>query len=209
MTDSRPVDAPAASGTLGAAARWFTTDPPCLLGTCCTACGTIYFPPQTLACRNPACDGDDLVDTPLSDHGTIWSYTDARYRPPPPYVSGEEFEPYAVAAVELAAERIVVLGQLVRGVRAADLEVGMEVELAIEELDPGTPVWKWRPRSRPDDERRTPGTDAADAGGPAADGGGPGRGAGGNGRGGHWRGASGRGRHAGGNGPGAHGREER
>lgn len=200
MTDSRPVDAPAASATLGAAARWFTTDPPCLLGTCCTACGTIYFPPQTLACRNPACDGDDLVDTPLSDHGTIWSYTDARYRPPPPYVSGEDFEPYAVAAVELAAERIVVLGQLVRGVRTADLEVGMEVELAIEELDPGTPVWKWRPRTRPDDEHRTPGA----AGGRAADTDDAERGAGG-----HRRGTTGRGRHAGGNGPVAHGREDR
>ncbi|GAB3962847.1 zinc ribbon domain-containing protein [Actinoallomurus acanthiterrae] len=124
---------------------WFTVDPPRLTGTRCTVCGTVYFPPQSLACRNPVCNGDELVTTPLSDRGRIWSYADARYRPPPPYVSDEDFEPYAIAAVELAAERIVVLGQVVKGIGVDELAVGMEVELVVEELDPGHLVWKWRP----------------------------------------------------------------
>ncbi|GAA4634571.1 zinc ribbon domain-containing protein [Actinoallomurus vinaceus] len=134
-----------ADGPVSVVDGWFTVDPPRLTGTRCTACGTVYFPPQTLTCRNPACDGDELVTTPLSDRGRIWSYADARYRPPPPYVSGDDFEPYAIAAVELAAERIVVLGQVVKGVGVDELAVGMEAELVVEELDPGHLVWKWRP----------------------------------------------------------------
>jgi hypothetical protein len=61
---------------------WFTVDPPRLIGTRCTACGTVCFPPQTLTCRNPACENDELVEERLSNRGRIWSYTDARYRPP-------------------------------------------------------------------------------------------------------------------------------
>ena len=39
---------------------------------------------------------------PLSRRGTIWSYTDARYQPPPPYVPPPgDYEPFALAAVEL------------------------------------------------------------------------------------------------------------
>src|SRR5262249_24352594 len=111
----------------------------------------------------PACDGDELVTTPLSDRGRIWSYADARYRPPPPYVSGEDFEPYAVAAVELAAERIVVLGQVVKGIGVDELAVGMEVELVVEELDPDHLVWKWRPlvSENPGEPDAASGVDAA------------------------------------------------
>ena len=68
---------------------------------------------------------------PLSRHGTVWSYTDARYRPPAPYVSDPdaEWQPYLLVAVELAEERMVVLGQAAPDVRAAELTVGTEVEL--------------------------------------------------------------------------------
>ena len=71
-----------------------------------------------------ACDSDELDPTPLSRRGTVWSYTDNRYPPPPPYVAADPFEPYALAAVELADEDMVVLGQVAKGVRAADLRVG-------------------------------------------------------------------------------------
>jgi uncharacterized OB-fold protein len=141
----RPGNEPAPAEGPVSVVDWFTVDPPSLTGTRCTACGTVYFPPQTLTCRNPACHGDELVVTPLSSQGRIWSYADARYRPPPPYVSGADFEPYAIAAVELAAERIVVLGQVVKGIGVEDLAVGMAVELVVEELDPCHLVWKWRP----------------------------------------------------------------
>ncbi|MFJ4714857.1 Zn-ribbon domain-containing OB-fold protein [Streptomyces sp. NPDC088785] len=126
-----------------------------LLGTRCSACASVFFPREEGACRNPGCAGGDLVEVPLSRRGRIWSYTDARYRPPEPYVSDRElsWEPYTLIAVELVAERLVVLGQGVPGVSVADLEIGMEVEvvpgLLGEEGDEagGTAwtTWHWRP----------------------------------------------------------------
>ena len=65
----------------------------------------------------------------LSRRGTLWSYTENRYQPPTPYPQVENFEPFAVAAVQLAEEGIIVLGKVVTGTLAADLEVGMEMEL--------------------------------------------------------------------------------
>lgn len=41
----------------------------------------------------------------------------------------DPFEPFAVAAVELAKEGLIVLGKVVEGTLAADLKVGMEMEL--------------------------------------------------------------------------------
>ena len=64
----------------------------------------------------------------------MWSYTENHYAPPPPYVAAEPFEPYALAAVELDDEGIVVLGQVAKGVRAADLRVGMEMQLELDTL---------------------------------------------------------------------------
>ncbi len=122
-----------------------------LLGTRCRDCGAVFFPREDTFCRNPACGGDELVEVPLSRHGTVWSYTDARYRPPAPYVSDPEAEwqPYALVAVELAAERMVVLGQAAPGVTAADLAVGTRVELVPGVLDEDDAhswtTWQWRP----------------------------------------------------------------
>ncbi len=129
---------------------WFTGGAePRLLGSRCTACGTYFFPKETFACRNPRCGGSALEETPLSSRGTLWSFTDNRYPPPPPFVAGEPFEPYAVAAVELALEKMVVLGQVARGVRTEQLAVGMEMEVTVETLfedDAGVhEIWKWRP----------------------------------------------------------------
>jgi uncharacterized OB-fold protein len=142
-----------------AAPGWFTSDGPggvpALLGSRCTTCGTLSFPKATLFCPNPSCAGSEFDEVPLSGRGTIWSYTDARYKPPPPFVpTTDPFEPFAIAAVELEKEKIVVLGQVVPGVSVDDLRVGMEVELVIDTLftgtdDEGNPVdeviWKWRP----------------------------------------------------------------
>ncbi|MFG3090433.1 Zn-ribbon domain-containing OB-fold protein [Streptomyces antibioticus] len=128
-----------------------------LLGTRCSACGAVFFPREDASCRNPGCGGGDLEEVPLSRRGRIWSYTDSRYRPPSPYVTNPElpWEPYALIAVELEAERIVVLGQAVPGVTVADLAVGMEVEVVPGVLneDPEGPgdsgttwtTWQWRP----------------------------------------------------------------
>lgn len=134
-----------------AAPGWLSTDPddPRLLGTRCTACGTYFFPKETLACRNPACGSDALEEVPLSRRGRLWSYTNNCYPPPPPYVAADPFEPYAIAAVELEEEKMVVLGQVVPGVAPSDLEVGMEMELVLgtlyEDAEGPAVVWQWRP----------------------------------------------------------------
>jgi uncharacterized protein len=132
---------------------WFTSSPIRLLGTRCGDCGTPYFPRNELACRNPACtgpmDGSELSEYPLSTRGTVWSYADARYKPPPPYMSPEPFTPYTIAAVELAEEKIVILGQVVPGFTVDDLAVGMEMELTLgtlyEDDEAEYITWMWRP----------------------------------------------------------------
>lgn len=130
---------------------WFRMDgdSPCLLGTRCTRCGAVFFPREQAFCRNPACDGGEFESVDLSRRGRLWSFTDNRYKPPSPYVSADPFEPYAIAAVELDAERMVVLGQVVRGVGVDRLRAGMEMELVLETLysdaDNDYVVWKWRP----------------------------------------------------------------
>jgi uncharacterized OB-fold protein len=129
---------------------WFTTDAePHLIGGRCPTCGTVVFPPREGACPNPACDSPTLEPTPLSRRGKVWSYTENHYAPPPPYVAADPFEPYALAAVELEAEGIVVLGQVAKGVRAADLAVGMEMELDVGTLSADDEreylVYVWKP----------------------------------------------------------------
>jgi hypothetical protein len=111
----------------------------------------VAFPPRPGAlCRNPACRGREHATVELSRTGTVWSYTDAQYQPPPPYVPATDpFEPFALAAVELAEERLVVLGQVARGVGVDDLRVGAPVELVVEPLyevdGVAHLVWRWRP----------------------------------------------------------------
>ncbi len=132
---------------------WFTTGEdgatPALLGSRCAACGTYAFPAESGFCRNPDCDSTAFETVELSRRGRIWSYTDARYQPPAPYVAADPYVPFCLAAVEMAAEKLVVMGQVVAGVTVDDLSVGDEVELVVETLysEDGTDhlVWKWRP----------------------------------------------------------------
>lgn len=131
---------------------WFTTGPdPALLGSRCTSCGTVFFPRLGGAgfCRNPGCAGEEFEETALSRRGTVWSYTDAQYQPPAPYIPRTDpYEPFALAAVELP-EGLVVVGQVADGYGVADLRVGGEVELVVETLyadDTGDrTIWRWKP----------------------------------------------------------------
>lgn len=130
---------------------WFTIDAqePHLLGSRCPACGTYSFPRARLSCPNPDCDGTELEDVPLSRRGKVWSFTDNRYQPPPPYVSPDPFVPYTIAAVELAEERMVVLGQVVPDADVTQLRAGTEVELVLgplyEDDDHEYLMWRWGP----------------------------------------------------------------
>ena len=133
---------------------WYTLeDPPHLLGSKCRSCGTFFFPRLSGFCRNPACDGTMFEEVRLSRTGRIWSYTNACYQPPPPFVAPSPFVPFAIAAVELAAERMIVLGQVAAGVGVEQLKVGMPVELVLEPLytegDTDKMVWKWKPLGAP------------------------------------------------------------
>ena len=130
---------------------WVTPGPrPRLVGTRCLGCGTYYFPRLESHCRNPGCTDSRLERTELSGTGRLWSFTNACYKPPAPYVAAEPFVPFAIAAVELDQEQMVVLGQVVAGIDVDQLHVGMEMELVLEpvpaENEPaGRLVWKWRP----------------------------------------------------------------
>jgi uncharacterized OB-fold protein len=146
---TQPGGTHAAAGKVRAPAidGWFTFDAdPHLLGCRCQACGTFMFPPNALGCPNPVCGSADLETVPLSNRGTVWSYTDNRYAPPPPYKSSDPFVPYTVAAVELADEKLVVLGQVDGD--ASTIAVGQDMELVIaplfEDDDHEYVVWKWR-----------------------------------------------------------------
>ena len=129
---------------------WFTTGPePALIGSRCTACGHVSFPKETVFCKNPACSGEGFDDVELSRRGRVWSYTDAQYQPPPPYIpQSDPYQPFALAAVELP-EGLVVMGQVANGFGVGDLFVGAEVELVVEPLyrdDEGEKViWRWKP----------------------------------------------------------------
>jgi uncharacterized OB-fold protein len=120
-----------------------------LMGSRCTCCGTYYFPQVKGFCRNPDCEGETFDVVPLSRTGKVWSYTNACYQPPEPFVAPDPFVPFTIAAVELAAEKMIVLGQVVTGVNVSDLKVGMEMELVIDTLcetaETVQTTWKWQP----------------------------------------------------------------
>ncbi|MFZ4668629.1 MAG: Zn-ribbon domain-containing OB-fold protein [Microthrixaceae bacterium] len=138
---------------------WFTMpdgdESPALIGTRCSDSGTYFFPPERVMSRAPGHSDSTLTEVELSNRGRLWSYTDANYQPPEPYVPvTDPHVPFCIAAVELETEQMVVMGQVVDGVTVDDLEVGMEMELVLDVLnsttdDDGEPVdlmvWKWKP----------------------------------------------------------------
>lgn len=142
---------------------WFTNPEPgsgedvTLIGTRCGACGTYVFPPRDEHCPNPSCTNVGLDRVPLSTNGRIWSYTENHYAPPPPYIAADPFEPYALAAVHLEREGIIILGPVSRGVTAADLSVGMDMQIELDTLfidDEGVEhlMYSWAPATPTNDQ---------------------------------------------------------
>ncbi|MFT5441906.1 MAG: putative OB-fold protein [Myxococcota bacterium] len=129
---------------------WFTTGPkPQLIGSQCSECSTYFFPKESTYCRNPGCQSKEFAEVHLSRVGTIWSYAEHFYKPPAPYIADDPFEPYTIAAVELAEEKLVVMGQTAKGVKHSDLKAGMQVELVVERTydidNVEHTMWKWKP----------------------------------------------------------------
>ena len=138
--------------SLAAIEGWYhlDTEKPQLIGSCCTKCGTYYFPKSVAFCKNPHCQSTSFDEVALSTTGVVWSYTDACYQPPEPYVSADPYEPFAIAAVQLEKEKIIVLGQVAKGYCVDDLTVGQTMELVLETLhvtedNQEKLVWKWKP----------------------------------------------------------------
>jgi uncharacterized OB-fold protein len=128
---------------------WFTTGAePHLLGTRCKSCKSYFFPKEEMYCRNPECASSEFDNVELSRTGTLWSFTGNAYEPPPPYISPDPFVPYTIAAVELAEEKMVVLGQMTADTDASQLKAGMPVELVVEKLyeddEQEYLIWKWK-----------------------------------------------------------------
>lgn len=155
MTDSSSVPVPVADASptrkpaLGAEG-WFTTgDTPALIAAECTSCRTLVFPPTALSCPNPDCLSTTFGRREIGSHGRIWSYTDARYEPPKPYVRrGDAFVPFAIAAVALDDAEMVVVGAMTDDTEFADLDVGKPVSLVVdvlfEDAEGEHLIWKWR-----------------------------------------------------------------
>lgn len=114
---------------------WFTVpdddSSPRLIGSRCESCGTFVFPSRAGDCPNPSCESTQLVESLLSSVGTVWSYTENHYAPPPPFIAADPFVPYGLAAVEMEAEGLIVLGQLAVGLRLEDLRVGQPMRLGL------------------------------------------------------------------------------
>ena len=134
------------------AEEWISEgDGPALYGSRCVACGVVAFPAVTSYCPNPDCGSREHERHRLASTGNVWSYTNAAYQPPSPYISGTDpYEPFGIAAVELDADGLVVLGQLAAGHSIDELTGGTRVELVIEPLYVDDDrvertVWKWRP----------------------------------------------------------------
>ncbi len=132
---------------------WFTMDEdaPALLGALGRETGSYFWPPIAVS-ANPSAPGEARDPVAFSRTGTLWSWTTNHYQPPEPYVAPDPFEPYTVCAVELEREQMVVLGPLATGADAAQLELGMEMEIVLgplfEEDGNEYVVWQWAPRAK-------------------------------------------------------------
>jgi uncharacterized OB-fold protein len=120
---------------------------PSLIASKCKSCGALRFPSGTL-CHNPYCREKEVEEFELSRQGKVYSFTIEYYKPPILLPGQEEFEPYAVAWVELP-EGIRVVGMMTQ-CDPEKVKVGMDVELVVEKLytdgeGADRMTWKWQP----------------------------------------------------------------
>ncbi len=129
---------------------WFTLDdPPALLGSRCASCGNFAFPKETVFCRNPECQSTEFAEAPLSRTGTVWSYTDACYPPPKPYVAADPYVPFCHRRRPAGRRADGGHGPGRPRRRGRRPRGGHEVELVLDTLYEDDEheylVWKWRP----------------------------------------------------------------
>ena len=103
-------------------------DGPCLLGSRCTDCGALTFPPQDGCAR---CTGTAMEPVRLARQGALWTWTLQGFPPKAPPFAGslDPFVPFAVGYVELPGE-VRVETRLTEHDPDV-LQIGMEMELAV------------------------------------------------------------------------------
>jgi len=104
----------------------------------CEACGTPRHPPRVL-CAD--CGSDQVSWVPSEGRGTIFSWT-VTHQAPHPAFAGQV--PYAVVVVELE-EGVRIVSSL-RELAPAHLELGLPVEVVLEEVSEGVALPFARPR---------------------------------------------------------------
>jgi uncharacterized OB-fold protein len=115
-----------------------------LLGSKCEDCGSYFFPSQQTGCRNGECGSTRVTQTTLSNVGTLWSYTSSIEFPAKSTSGGAGW----IAAVYLEAEKMIILGPIARSTNPARLEIGVAMQLIMEEWgdngDTRNLAWKWK-----------------------------------------------------------------
>ena len=104
----------------------------------CEACGTLRHPPRILCAR---CGSERVSWVSSEGRGTVFSWTVTHQAPHPAFAS---LVPYAVVVVELE-EGVRIVASL-RGLDPAELELGLAVEVALEEVSEGVLLPYVRPR---------------------------------------------------------------
>ena len=104
----------------------------------CEACGTPRHPPRVLCAK---CGSDQVAWVPSAGQGTIFSWTVTHQAPHPAFASQV---PYAVVVVELEEDVRIVAS--LRELAPEHLELGLPVEVVLEEVSEGVPLPYARPR---------------------------------------------------------------
>ena len=99
-----------------------------LQGSRCRSCGEVAFGVAN-SCQN--CAAQDMEVIPLSQDGTLWTFTVIRNRPPGDYKGPDPFVPFGEGLVELA-EGILIKTPL--GGNPDQLEIGMKIHLVTYKL---------------------------------------------------------------------------
>jgi uncharacterized OB-fold protein len=103
-----------------------------IIATHCRSCGGYFFP-RSFTCHNPECVEKDVEDVPLSTTGTVDTYTDMSYPPPPPFVaSKEDWVPTPVVSVKMP-EGVYIIGMM-EDCTLEEISIGMEVKTVIRAL---------------------------------------------------------------------------
>lgn len=124
---------------------WLRTDPTtetaALVGGWSATSGRHHFP---LAERCPYTGADDVRQVVLSRRGTLWAWTAVTAAPP----GYDGPVPYGFGVVELAAERLRVVGRLTVA-EPARLHFGQVMEVVTTELPSVGTVWAFAPSPDP------------------------------------------------------------